>query len=94
MVTQRDAIPAHFIVAPCLPWVPVLSAPTMPHGVNIKIDYQDCLSRLTIEIFLGGGVMAQRARAEDLEAQNRLLRADVARQSTQVSLRIRIDYQD
>jgi hypothetical protein len=49
---------------------------------------------LTIEIILGGGVVAQRARAEDLEAQNRLLRADVARQSTQVSLRIRIDYQD
>eukprot|EP01047_Picozoa_sp_COSAG01_P093173 COSAG01_NODE_24371_length_781_cov_1.590909_2_plen_73_part_00 len=41
-----------------------------------------------------GGVVAQRARAEDLEAQNRLLRADVARQSTQVSLRIKIDYQD
>jgi hypothetical protein len=32
---------------------------------------------LTIEIILGGGVVAQRARAEDLEAQNRLLRCQI-----------------
>jgi hypothetical protein len=36
MVTQRDAIHAHFIVAPCLPWVPVLSAPTMPQPLRAR----------------------------------------------------------